>query len=313
MNRIAKRTLIFFCAVFAAAAVFLTIYHETHPLVPLTQLLSWDYWGRRATGRDIFDPSDNMLYRGNPKYHEVALTIDDGPHALYGPEIMDLLSKYHVHATFFVVGIRVKQEPEQVREMVADGDEIGDHTFDHLRLNKLSSREIQNEIKWDDECIYRAAGAHPTVMRPPGERFNENVLQIAKKMGYVTVDWTNAAKDYEEQTPDYIVRHVVDSMGNGSIILLHQDSPATAAALPRIIVALKKRGYRFVTVSTMLAHLGVEPYASELKAAQAAHPDSDPILANGHVVLSTPSGSVLTAEETGAVSFSSNRIKTGAP
>jgi peptidoglycan/xylan/chitin deacetylase (PgdA/CDA1 family) len=248
-----------------------------------------------------------MLYRGSPKYHEVALTIDDGPHALYGPEILDLLTKYHIRATFFVVGIRVKQEPEQVREMVALGNEIGNHTFDHQRLNKLTSREVENEIKSDDDCIYRAAGVHPIVMRPPGEQFNEGVLQIAKKMGYVTVDWTNAAKDYEVQTPDYIVRRVVDSTDNGSIILLHQDSPATALALPRIITALKKRGYRFVTISTMLAHLGVQPYADQEKQALEQKPNASPILANGHIVDEESFSATKTAQDMGAVSFTPKR------
>ncbi|HEX5324674.1 MAG TPA: hypothetical protein VFW40_12875, partial [Capsulimonadaceae bacterium] len=88
---------------------------------------------------------------------------------------------------------------------------------------------------------------------------------------YVTVSWTDAAKDYLNQQPDWIAERVLDRAENGSIILLHQDTPDTAQALPAIITKLKAQGYQFVTINTMLAHLGVQPYVSEPQLPTPAH------------------------------------------
>jgi peptidoglycan/xylan/chitin deacetylase (PgdA/CDA1 family) len=204
-----------------------------------------------------------MLYHGNPKYHEVALTVDDGPNRIYGPQILGVLEQYHVPATFFVVGVRVKDSPGLIRRMVADGDEVGNHTYDHQRLNRLKPHQIANELRDDDINIFEAAGVHTTVMRPPGEDFNNTVLHVNKALGYVTVYWTDAAKDYLQQSPEWIADRIMDRVENGSIILLHQDTPDTAKALPVIIAKLRAQGYHFVTINTMLAQLGVQPYLAE--------------------------------------------------
>ncbi len=284
MNLVLKRLLAVVGILLATLAIFVAGYHAAHRSVPLSQLITTAYWNRHFKGSDFYDPEGAMLFHGNPKFREVALTIDDGPHKLYGPPVLDILAQYHIPATFFVVGVRVKQEPELVRQMVMQGHEIGNHTYDHQRLDALKPHQIANELRFNAEDCYRAAGVKLDVMRPPGVQFNDKVLHVAHALGYVTVNWNNAARDYEKQTPDYIVRRVVDSTESGSIILLHQDNPDTAAALPRIITALQKKGYKFVTISTMLAHLGVQPYASLEKQALVANPGKDPILANGRVI-----------------------------
>jgi peptidoglycan/xylan/chitin deacetylase (PgdA/CDA1 family) len=282
MKQLMKRILLIVAVAIGGVAIFLVGYHSLHRSIPYSQLITTSYWNRHFKGHDFYDPRGAMLYHGNPKYREVALTIDDGPHKLYGPQILDVLTQYNVPATFFLVGVRVKQEPEIVRDIVAQGHEVGNHTYDHQRLDGLKPHQIANELRDNGTAVYRAAGIKMNIMRPPGVQFNDKVLNVAKTLGYVTVNWNNAARDYQKQTPDYIVRRVVDSTEAGSIILLHQDNPDTAAALPRIIAALQKRGYRFVTVSTMLAHLGVEPYADLEKTAIAARPGEIPVLANGN-------------------------------
>ena len=251
----------------------------------LSEILSPDYWLRQAKGTGNYDPDQAILFRGNPNLKEIALTIDDGPHELYGPEVLDVLRQYQVPATFFVVGVRVKACPDLIRRMVLEGHEVGNHTYDHQRLNKLKPHAIANELRDDAVNIFQSAGVHTTIMRPPGVRYDNQVLHVSKSLGYVTVSWTTAAKDYLNQSPDYIVRSVVDRTENGSIILLHQDNPYTAEALPRIIIALKAKGYKFVTISTMLAHLKVEPYASEQKEAEASANGQPFVLANGRTVL----------------------------
>ncbi len=224
------------------------------------------WWYRRARGLDLYDAQYAILYHGSRSYREVAITVDDGPHPQYGEAILAALRAEHAPATFFVVGVQVKKDPQFIRDAVADGDEIGNHTYNHMRLPALQPHDIANELRFDDIDIYQAGGGHPTIMRPPGDQYNDKVSHVVKALGYVDVAWTDAAKDYLNQTPQFIAERVLDRAEPGSIILLHQDYPGTAIALPVIIDGLRAKGYKFVTISTMLAHLNVQPYASQLAA-----------------------------------------------
>ena len=241
----------------------------------LSHYLSLRHIVRHLRGQDQYDPEDALLEHGDTQVPEVALTFDDGPDPRYGPAIARYLKQRGVTATFFVIGFRVKQHPEMLRELAADGFEIGNHTYDHKRLPDLKPHEIANELRLCDRDIAAVTGQHPHLMRPPGVSYNAKVLNIAKALGYVTVSWTVGARDYgEEPPPSYIESHVLDRTRNGSIILLHQTSPETLASLPTIIDGLQARGFRFVTVSAMLdrlhARLPTPPPSSPLFAAQTA-------------------------------------------
>lgn len=214
------------------------------------------FWYRRARGLDLFDEPGRVLLHGNRGRREVALTIDDGPYPQTGEQLLDLLKERDMRATFFVVGDRIKEQPEQITRMLAAGHEVGNHTqTHHHRLDSLLSRHIRNEINYCDVNFNRVTDRHLTLLRPPGVRYNDNVLNVAKALGYVTVSWTCGAKDYEAVTTDFIVDRVLRRVENGSIILLHDGQPATVAALPRILEALKRDGYELVTIREMLAHL----------------------------------------------------------
>jgi peptidoglycan/xylan/chitin deacetylase (PgdA/CDA1 family) len=244
--------------------------YDPYRTVHLPDAINPVWWYRHMTGTDMYDPAQGILFHGNPNLKEVAITIDDGPHPQYGDRILQVLNQYHVKATFFVVGVKVKQDPQFLRTAVAEGDEIGNHTYDHQRLPALKPHEIANELRFDDMDIYEACGVHPTVMRPPGDEYNDKVNHVVKSLGYVDCAWTVAAQDFLPQTPQYIAMQVLDKVKPGAIILLHQDYPGTSVALPVIINGLEKDGYKPVTIDTMLAHLNVEPYASKLKAQEAA-------------------------------------------
>jgi peptidoglycan-N-acetylglucosamine deacetylase len=232
-------------------------------VIPISQYPAW--WYRHLRGIDNYDPEAAILFHGNPKYKEVAITVDDGPHPQYGMPILAALNQYHVPATFFVVGVRVKQDPQFLRQAIAQGCEIGNHTYDHQRLPGLKDHEIVNELRFDDMAIYKACGVHPTIMRPPGDEYDDRVSHDLKSMGYIDVCWTDAAKDYLDETPQFIAERVLDRVEPGSIILLHQDWPGTAVALPVIIEGLQKQGYKMVTIGAMMQHLGIQhpPYAQQ--------------------------------------------------
>lgn len=218
-------------------------------------LINPAYWLRRARGEDLYDATNHILYHGNRSLHEVALTIDDGPHTPTGDQLLEILDRENIKATFFVVGRKMRERPDLIKRMAASGHEIANHTQDHYRLPTLKPAQMRREINDPDIELFRIAGRHMDLLRPPGVQYNQQVLNIARELGYETITVSVAARDFEDVTPDFIVRRVLSRTCNGSIILLHDDRQSTVYALPRIIDKLKQQGYRFVTVSQMLSHL----------------------------------------------------------
>lgn len=229
---------------------------DPHRKVPLRKVFDPVEWVRHWQGRDHYDTQSALLQEGDSTVPEVALTFDDGPDPTYGPQVAAILTAKHVPATFFLVGMRVKQFPEVARLLARDGFELANHTYNHQDLPALKPHEIANELRLCDADIYAATGRHTTLMRPPGVQYNDKMLGVTKALGYVTVSWTVGAKDYDKDTSaDFIKERVLDRTAPGAIILLHQDTPATVAALPAIIDGLRIQGFRFVTVSQMLTRL----------------------------------------------------------
>ncbi len=138
---------------------------------------------RHWQGRDHYDTQEALLQEGDPSVREVALTFDDGPDPRYGPAIAALLKQKNVPATFFLVGMRVKEHPEVARLLAADGFELANHTYNHQSLPALKPHEIANELRLCDQDIYAATGRHTTLMRPPGVQYNDKVLNVAKRSG----------------------------------------------------------------------------------------------------------------------------------
>jgi len=250
-----RRRLLTVFAVLLAAGIGLSAWVlNPRRKVPLRKVFSPAEWVRHWQGIDYYDSHQALLSEGDPSVPEVALTFDDGPDPIYGPQVAAILKTKNVPATFFLVGKRVRQFPEVARLLAQDGFELGNHTYDHQSLPALKPHEIANELRLCDRDIFEATGHHTDLMRPPGVQYNDKVLHVAKALGYVTVSWTVGAKDYDKDIgPDFIRERVLDRTAPGAIILLHQDTPATVAALPAIIDGLRANGYRFVTVSQMLA------------------------------------------------------------
>ncbi|MBI5707767.1 MAG: polysaccharide deacetylase family protein [Armatimonadetes bacterium] len=200
-----------------------------------------------------FDLRQDLLERGNADLKEVAITFDDGPH----PEtkrILDELRAARAKATFFVVGKMIDKDPALVRRLLYEGHEVGNHTFDHLRLEGRSREMIREDIAQCQRAFYRVTGAEMNLFRPPGMRYDDTVIRAAQDLGYVTVHWNVAAKDFQPKAPSEIASTVLHQVRPGSVILLH-NHPDTAKALPAILNGLEALGYRTVRVSQMLARL----------------------------------------------------------
>lgn len=198
-----------------------------------------------------YGPYDEV-WRVHTHNKDIALTFDDGPYPFYTPLLLHVLGRSHVHATFFVVGRSAQEFPELVSRIVASGDEIGNHTFNHFPMTKLSDEQIQYQILADGAFLRHFTGEPLSLFRPPHGRFNLHVVTIAHELGYHTIFWSDSANDVKDIPPALIVQRVLGEAGPGGIILLHSGQYRTIEALPVIIARLHAQGYRFVTVSQLL-------------------------------------------------------------
>jgi peptidoglycan/xylan/chitin deacetylase (PgdA/CDA1 family) len=191
------------------------------------------------------------IYHGNPARKWIALTFDDGPHPYHTPVLLKTLRRLHVRATFFVVGRNVDRYPELVRQMVEDGHEVENHTYNHLRLSQMPLGIVHEEIEAGAAAIWRATGRIPRFVRPPGGMTNHAVRQVAQFGGYVTVMWTDDPADYERPPVETLRQRLFAHVRPGSIILLHEKVPQTVQVLPEFVAEMRRRGYQFVTVEEM--------------------------------------------------------------
>ncbi len=218
------------------------------------------YWLHRLRGDDLYNASNALLLHGNRELPEVALTFDDGPHPGSRGAILDVLKQNGIRATFFDVGINMAAHPDLVIRTLEEGSEIGNHSQDHMnRLDVITLKDRHREINDTDITYATITGKHLSLLRPPGMRFNSEVLSDTVEMRYVVVSYTTASRDFEpnEKSSDIAAR-TLGRTENGSILLLH-DYAATAAALPEILAGIKARGLRCVTISEMLNHLPPTP------------------------------------------------------
>ncbi|SDF13563.1 polysaccharide deacetylase family protein [Sporomusa acidovorans] len=185
----------------------------------------------------------------------VALTLDDGPNSRVTPEILAVLKEKQVRATFFVLGENVEHYPKILAQEVADGHEIGIHTYSHPSLPKLSPNKITEEFAKAESAITPIA-PKPTLFRPPGGLYNSRVIETAHERGYTVILWSVDPRDWSCPPSAAVIDKVMKEVTPGSIILLHdgQYPLPTPKALAAIIDGLRARGYDFVTVSELLQY-----------------------------------------------------------
>lgn len=178
----------------------------------------------------------------------VALTFDDGP-SKYTKDILDILKKYDACGTFFLIGNKVSFYGEVLREMLSEGNEIGNHSYDHKYLTRLSEEEVKDEISKTQDEIKRVTGYTPTLFRPTYGGYN-NTLKSYIDLTFVL--WDVDSRDWSVKSTEGIMYNVFKDVKSGSIILFHDNHEYSVNALPSVIKELKKQGYKFVTVSELL-------------------------------------------------------------
>jgi peptidoglycan/xylan/chitin deacetylase (PgdA/CDA1 family) len=205
------------------------------------------------------------LFNGNTHLPEIALTFDDGPNPFYTPQILAILQRYGVKATFFDVGYLVVDYPSIVRQEYNQGNIVANHSWSHPQLTLLSAPAILSQITSASHAIQAAIGARPTFFRPPYGAMNRTVLAEARYAGDTTVLWDDTAEDWRLPGVAFIVSKILRLARDGAIILMHDgggNRAQTVAALPIIITALKNRGFHFATMPQLVEDLVVPPSQS---------------------------------------------------
>jgi peptidoglycan/xylan/chitin deacetylase (PgdA/CDA1 family) len=185
---------------------------------------------------------------------EVALTFDDGP-SPYTSQVLRILRRFQVHATFFVVGREVATYDRLVAAEAHAGNDVGDHTMSHPPLAQLSASSQSEQIAGDARLITAAGAPAPRLMRPPYGSFNTTTLQVLRAQRLLMVLWSVDTKDYARPGTSRIIYTAVSGAEPGAIILMHDgggDRSETVAALPRIITRLRQRHFKLVTLSQLV-------------------------------------------------------------
>jgi peptidoglycan/xylan/chitin deacetylase (PgdA/CDA1 family) len=221
-----------------------------------------------ATGTDTFrlrpvravgctGGSPGLDYNGPRDRPVVALTFDDGP-SEYTPDFLRVLREKGVHATFFEIGQEMPGREDVMRQILAEGDEIGDHTMNHVELPGYS------QIAGAAARIEAYTHFKPCLFRPPGGAVDSGVVATAGSLGMRTIDWDVDPRDWSLPGTDAIYSDIVSHARDGSIILMHDGGGPrgeTLTALPRVIDTLRARGFGFATVSELLGYrLLYRPY-----------------------------------------------------
>ncbi|MEK8130937.1 polysaccharide deacetylase family protein [Paenibacillus filicis] len=185
---------------------------------------------------------------------QVALTFDDGPDTKFTPEILDILKKYQVKATFFVVGTQVSKHPDMLKRILDEGHAIGNHSMTHANFTKLSTERIDREIEETDKLIRQATGTTTPLFRAPYGAAPDILKKHLKALDRPLIGWTVDTRDWSGLSPADMMGIIRKQIKPGGIILMHSfggkkgDLSNTVTALPQAIEYLKAQGYSLVTV-----------------------------------------------------------------
>ncbi len=191
----------------------------------------------QEVNKRVIDPTKPM----------VALTFDDGP-SKYTAEILKVLKENNSVATFFVLGSEVNKYKDVLNQVIAEGNEIGNHSYNHKNLKTITDEELYKQVQGTDDLVYIASGYTPKVMRPP---YGISDAELNKKINKPIVKWSIDTLDWKNRDTDKVVAAVLNDVKDGDIVLMHDLYDSTAQAAKIIIPKLVEQGYQLVTVSEM--------------------------------------------------------------
>lgn len=201
---------------------------------------------------DVYNHGECSTVPDRPR---IALTFDDGPHGTFTPQILDILAQNNVKATFFVVGENAAAHPEILERTLAEGHEIGNHTYAHEYLKGKPRGTQCREIDLCDYEIFDHSEYCSHLLRPPGGLYDENVKDLCAEKGYSIIIWSVDTRDWTGASAADIEKCVLDGLEDGAIVLMHdfnRPDSHTVEALRDLIPEIRRLGYDFVTVSELI-------------------------------------------------------------
>lgn len=197
-------------------------------------------------------------YAGNidPNKPMVALTYDDGPSASATPRILARLEEYGARATFFMVGQQAERNMGIVKQMVEQGCEVANHTYDHTLMTKVPPEELASQLARTNQVVSDASGISPILMRPCGGARSDAGMNVVGAISMPAVLWSIDTLDWKTRDAQNTINTVLDNVKDGDIILMHDLYDATAEASQTLIPELINRGYQLVTVSELASYRG---------------------------------------------------------
>lgn len=196
----------------------------------------------------------------------VAITFDDGVFAKKTPKILEILEEYNARATFFSLGRYVQQRPDLAQAILAQGSEIGSHSWYHDKQTAKSAAAREEDYALVAQAFTAATGAPPYLFRAPYGAINDDIKDELTNQNMLSILWSVDTEDWRAKSADQVYRAVMDNVSPGAIILLHENGKYTIDALPRIIKALQDKGYNLVTVSELIYEGSDVKAAAEAKA-----------------------------------------------
>jgi peptidoglycan-N-acetylmuramic acid deacetylase len=204
--------------------------------------------------KDIID-KHGAIFLGDTSRKAIYLTFDNGYENGYTPRILDTLKEKKVPAVFFVTGHYIKEEPELLKRMQAEGHIIGNHSSSHPDMTTISDGQIKEELdKVKSQAMQVTGQSDMLFLRPPRGIFSERTLAVTKQLGYTNVFWSIAYKDWDvhaQKGAQYAYDSVMKQLHPGAVMLLHSVSKDNAEALGRIIDGARKQGYEFYSLEQL--------------------------------------------------------------
>ncbi len=194
------------------------------------------------------------IYCVEQKEPNISLSFD----AAWGNEdtatILSILKKHNVKVTFFMTGGWVEKYPDDVKAILADGHDLGNHSENHKQMSQLSAEQCKQELMSVHEKVKALTGVDMKLFRPPFGDYNDNLINTSKEIGYYVIQWNVDSLDWKDYGADSIVDKVTNhkNLSNGSIILCHNGAKHTKDALDKMITTLKEKGYQFVPISQLI-------------------------------------------------------------
>lgn len=192
------------------------------------------------------------IYKGNPEKEMVSFIINVAWGNEFLPDILSTLKKHHVKASFFLEGRWVQKNPDLAKMIAEAGHELGNHSYTHPDMSKISSSKIHEEIVKTNDVIEATTGKQVTLLAPPSGYFNNEVVKIAAQQKLKTVIWSVDTIDWQKPSPDTLLKRVTGKIHNGALILMHP-TEVTTNSLEHLIIEIKNKGYKIDTVSDMLS------------------------------------------------------------